>query len=261
MHKNHVPQKRLFKVDVYMLWLAFYWLKRYNPYYQEVEWSVEAATAWEAEDVVIGVVREADHDDGQAPPVTQQCFQSWMEHARSERLAGDLGYPIGQRVVEFLTKEFEEDSSADLCNFMRRVADVFDQSVFRMATTLPNEILSVALSARGVLEFGIPNNLDARASLEALRSLPALELPIDLQSFHREIDAIMMEFNGEESDVASAGTVAGGATGDDVAPRAEMVDSLASVASEVLGAERVLPGSASCDPESAEGPPEQRDRL
>ena len=47
-------------------------------------------TAWEEEDVVIGVVREADHEDGQALPVSQQCFQRWMEHARSEALAGDL---------------------------------------------------------------------------------------------------------------------------------------------------------------------------
>ena len=87
MYKNHVPPKRLFKVDVHKLWLAFSWLKRHNPYYQEVEWRAEAATAWEAEDVVIGVVREADHGDGQALPVSQRCFQSWMEHARSEARA------------------------------------------------------------------------------------------------------------------------------------------------------------------------------
>ena len=61
-------------------------LKRHNPYYQEVEWSEKAATAWEAADVVIGVVREADHEDGQALSVSQRCFQSWMEHARSEAL-------------------------------------------------------------------------------------------------------------------------------------------------------------------------------
>ena len=83
-----------------------------------MEWSEEAATASEAEDVVIGVVREADHEDGQALPVSHQCFQSWMEHARSEGLAGDFGYPIGQHVIEFLTNEFEEDSSADLWNLM-----------------------------------------------------------------------------------------------------------------------------------------------
>ena len=91
-------------------------------------------------------------------------------------MVGDLGYAIGRRVIEFLTSEFEDGSSGDLWNCMRRVvADVFGQSVFRMATTLPNDILSVALSARGVLELGLPNNLDARASLQALPSLPAFE--------------------------------------------------------------------------------------
>ena len=161
-----------------------------------MEWSDDAATAWEAEDVVIGVVREADHEDGQALPVSQQCFESWMEHARSEALAGDFGYQIGQRVLEFQTNEFEEDGSENLWNFMRRVvAEVFDQNVFRMATTLRHEILSVALCSRGIQELGLPNNMDARVSLEALRSPPVLELLIYLHSFHIEIDAIMMEFD------------------------------------------------------------------
>ena len=130
-----------------------------------MEWSEKAATAWEVPDVVIGVVREADHEDGQAVPVSQRCFQSWMEHAQSEACAGDLGYPIGRRVLEFLTNEIEEDCSADLWNLMRRVvAEVFGQNVFRMATTLPQEVLSVALCARNILELGLPNNMDARDS-------------------------------------------------------------------------------------------------
>ena len=129
-----------------------------------------------------------------------------------------------------------------------------------MATTLPNDILSVALSARGVLELGFPNNLDARASLHALRSLPAFEWPSDLQSFHTEIDAIRMEFDGEDVEVVTTGTVAEAAAGDDVGLRAKMVDSLASVASEVLSAGGKLPGSASCDPELRERPPEAGDR-
>ena len=77
-YKNHVPPKALFKVDVQKLRLAFAWLKIHSPYYQEVEWNEKAATAWGPEDVVIGVVREANHEDGQALPVSKQCFQSWM---------------------------------------------------------------------------------------------------------------------------------------------------------------------------------------
>ena len=52
--------------------------------------------------------------------------------------AGDVGYPIGRRVLELLMSDVEEDDSGDLWNLMRRVvAEVFDQNVFRMATTLP----------------------------------------------------------------------------------------------------------------------------
>ena len=75
-----------------------------------------------------------------------------MEHAEREDLAGDVGDPIGRRVLELLTSDLEEDDSADLWNLMRReVAEVFHQNVFRKATTLPQDILSVALCARGIL--------------------------------------------------------------------------------------------------------------
>ena len=47
----------------------------------------------------------------------------------------------------------------------------------------------------------------------------------------------MMEIKGEELEVVSAGTVAGAATGDDVGRRTSEVESLASVASELLGEE------------------------
>ena len=100
--------------------LAFAWLKRHNPYYQEVEWNENAATAWEPADVVIGVVREATNEDGQALPVRNDCFQSCMEHVERKDLAGDVGYPIGRRVLELLTSDLEEDDSADLWNLIRR---------------------------------------------------------------------------------------------------------------------------------------------
>ena len=165
-------------------------------------------------------------------------------------------------MIECLTNEFEEDGSADLWNFMRRVvAEVFDQNVFRMATTLSNDILSVALCAREVLDLGLPPTLDARACLAAVRSLPALEWPSDLKNLHTEIDAIMMELKGEELEVVSGGTVAGAATGDDVGRRTSEVESLASVASEVLGAQGGLPGSTSCQPEFGEALPEVWDPL
>ena len=137
-YKSHAPPKALFKVDVQKLRLAFDWLKRHNPYYQEVEWNEN--------NEAISVVREANNEDGEALPVSNDCFQSWMEHAEREDLAGDVGYPIGRRVLELLTSDLEEDDSADLWILMRReVADAFDKNVFRKATTLPQDILSLAL--------------------------------------------------------------------------------------------------------------------
>ena len=64
-YKKHAPLKALFEVDVQALRLAFAWLKRHNPYYQEVEWNENAAPDWETAHVVIGVVREANNEDGQ----------------------------------------------------------------------------------------------------------------------------------------------------------------------------------------------------
>ena len=257
-YKNHVPPKALFKVDVQKLRLAFAWLKTHNPYYHDVEWSERAATAWEDPEVVIGVVREASDDDGQPVPVSSQCFQRWMQHAQNEAMAGDLGYPIGRRLFELLTSDLEEDTSADLWNVMRQVvAEVFEKGVFRMATSLPQDILSVALCARGVLDLGLPLTLEAQDTLHALRSLAELDSPIDLQSLRGEIDAIMLELTDEEPKVVSTGSIAETATGDDVGLRSDVVDSLASIAEEVIGESGRAPGSASDLPQGDEPHPEK----
>ena len=128
-------------------------------------------TAWEQEDVVIGVVREETNDDGQAPPVSKRCFQSWMDHAQRETSAGDVGYPIGRRVLDVLTSDFDEDDSADLWNLMRKVvAGVFDKNAHRMATMLPQDILSVALCARGILDLGLPQTFEPQDIIQVLGS-------------------------------------------------------------------------------------------
>ena len=164
-----------------------------------------------------------------------------MEHAQSEAVAGDLGYPIGRRVLELLTGDLEEDCSADPWNLMRRVvAEVFENNVFRMATTPPKDIMSVALCARGILDLALPQHLEAHDTLQALRYLAELDSPIGLKSFHREIDAIMMEFAPEEPEFVNAGSVTGTETSDDVGLRPDVVDSLSSIAEEVTRRERCV---------------------
>ena len=69
----------------------------------------------------------------------------------------------------------------------------------------------------------------------------------------------MYKRQAEEGEVVSAGSVAGATTGDDVGLRAEMVDSLASIAEEVLAETGVLPGSANNHGQLGEAPREARD--
>ena len=164
--RSHAAGKALFKIDVQKLRLAFAWLKEHNPYYYNVEWREDAAVAWEAEDVTIGVAREASDADGQALPVGRECFKRWMQRAQSEASAGDEGYPIGRRLLAMLRSEAEEDDE-DLWNLARRmVAEVFGQSAYRMAKSLPLEIFAVALCARDLLDLGLPPKLEPEMRCE-----------------------------------------------------------------------------------------------
>ena len=126
----------------------------------------------------------------------------------------------------------------------RLVAEVFRKDVFRMATTLPQDILAVALAARGVLDLSLPQNADPAATLRALRSLDTTDCPVDLHVFHAELDAVMMEEYDENPEVVHVGTTAAAEAKDDVEHRQKVLDSLADVAQQVVGGPSDLPGSA-----------------
>jgi len=53
----------------------------------------------------------------------------------------------------------------------RAVAEVFEQRIFRMATALPQDLLAVVISARGVLDLGLPQDQSAQHVLKALRTI------------------------------------------------------------------------------------------
>ena len=71
-----------------------------------------------------------------------------------------------------------------------------------------------------------------------------------------EFDTIMMEIAAEVPEVVNPGSVATTDTGDDVGLRRDVVDSLASIAEELIGESGQAPGSASDLPQGNEGPPE-----
>ena len=73
----------------------------------------------------------------------------WMQWAQSEATAGDAGYPIGKRLFAMLMDDAgAPEGDVDLWNLVRRmVVQVFDKNAYRMATSLPQDIIK-AISAR-----------------------------------------------------------------------------------------------------------------
>ena len=117
----------------------------------------------------MGTTREADDDSSHAPPVTLACFDRWMARAGAEAAAGDFGFAIGKRLREVILggdlegAEPASDNAAVSGAWARvrgLVADVFGKSAFRMATTFPQDILAVALAARGVVDLELPQGAE-----------------------------------------------------------------------------------------------------
>ena len=200
--KGKPAGRALFKAEVRKRKAAFLWLKSNNLYYANVEWRDDAADAWTGDNVEVGRTREADSDSFHVPAVTRLCFARWMEHARSETLAGDFGYTIRKRIREVIMDsgcDDEEPGSASAIEsnvwaaIRRFVAEVFRQNVFRMATTHSQNILAVVLAARGVVDLGLPQDMDPANILRAVRSLDTIDCPMDLHVFRAELEAVMME--------------------------------------------------------------------
>ena len=180
-----------------------------------------------------------------------------MARAETEPAAGDFGFAIGMRLREvILDGDLEDaepvaDSAAVSGAWVRvrgLVADVFGKSVFRMATTLPQDILAVALAARGIVDLGLPQDRGPLDMLRALRSLDTNDCPVDLHVFRAELDAVMMEEYDENPEVVHAGTTTSADARDDVGLRQEVLESLADAAKKVIGGAANAPGSASARP-------------
>ena len=242
-HKGHGPGKRPFKVDVQKLRHAFRWLKENNPYYFNVEWQEKAAEAWNAEELQVGSTRDVVDDPTQAPPVSRACFNAWMEHAVNDTGAGESGFSVGKKVLEFIMDEAGPDvelvhdsaGCIDYWNHLRRsVSKAHDVSVFRSANSLPQDILIAALAVRGVLDLGLPGNDTAREMLQHLRTMDMTTCPLDLTLFRVEVDAIMLELLDDDAEVVHVGATSAAAPGDDVGVRQGVVESLGRAAEQVF---------------------------
>ena len=224
-----------------------------------MEWRDDAAVAWARDDVQVGTTREADDDPAQVPPVTPSCFERWMGHAGAEAAASDFGFAIGKRVRAVLLEgdavDAEQDS-ADATNYdaweraRRLVAEVFGQNVYRMATSLSQDTLAVALAARGIVDLGLPQGGEPSGTLRAIRSLDTHDGPVDLHVFRAELDAVRMEEYDENPEVVHAGATASAEAGDDVGLREDVLDSLAGAAEQVVGRPGEAPGLASARPDA-----------
>ena len=116
-----------------------------------------------------------------------------------------------------------------------------------MATSLPQDILLVALSARGIVELGLSQDQAPLDMLSALRSIDGAgdASPLELSMFCAELDAVMLELSQEEPEVVHTGSTAAMEVGDDVGLREDVVDSLASIAKVLAGGENAAPVSDS----------------
>ncbi|CAK0889497.1 unnamed protein product [Prorocentrum cordatum] len=256
-YKGKAGGRALFKVGARKLKAAFLWLKANNPHCANAEWRGDAADAWAGDDAQVGATREADDDSAKVPPVTPTCFERWMGLAVSEAAAGDFGHAIGKRVRELLLEGEPVDAEPDSTDApgydargraRRLVAEVFGQNVYRVATSLSQDIIAVALAARGILDLGLPQGGEPSDALRAIRSLDAHDCPVDLHVFRAELDAAMMEECGEDPEVVRTGATASAEAGDDVGLREDVVHSLAGAAEEIPGRRNEAPGFASARP-------------
>ena len=133
-----------------------------------------------------------------------------------------------------------------------------------MATSLPQDILLVALSARDAVHLGLPQDQAPLDMLSAIRSIDGAgdAGPLELSMFCAELDAVMMELSQEEPEVVHTGSTAAMDVGDDIGLREGVVDSLASIAEALGEGENAAPVSDSAlDKEDPAGTSETQPNI
>ena len=122
--------RKPFAVDVNQLRDALEWLKAHNPHYRSIDWSDEAAAAWESDPELPSREEEiSSHGD-----VDRQLFEMWMATPRVSADAGDGQLALAQTLQEQLTTEpCNGERQSPWFTLLDKLAQLYDKSVYRVA--------------------------------------------------------------------------------------------------------------------------------
>ena len=217
-----------FKVNVDKLRHAFLWLKQYNPYYHDIEWLDSSAAEWEKDDIQLPIREEEEGDCGQALPVSSENFLAWIQHATNSDACGDFGFVMGKRMLSLLEKDDVGTDSFEPWNSFRGVAaEIFATSAMRAATSIRQEVVAIVLHEHGHLDIGISHDMDMKALLSQLESMPPDEWTSDYMQLRQELAAIHLDATQDEP-VIHAGAVSEQPASDDVGMRADCINTIAA---------------------------------
>ena len=237
-----------FKVNVEKLRHAFEWLKKYNPYYHDVEWLEASAAEWLGEDIQLPTREESETEREQAVPVNHEIILAWMQRASHAQSCGDGGFAIGSRLLAVL--ELDVEDTFELWNGLRAMAaDILSLSSMRAATSLEQEAIALVLHEHGKLELGLNAAGDAKAMMAQLKSMPCDEWTLDYTVMRQELSAIFLEMMQDEP-IISMGAMSEPVVGDDVGVREECLNEMeGSVAKRFGGGDGEVdeqPDDATC---------------
>ena len=242
-------RKAPFTVNVIKLRHAFEWLRKYNPYYRDVEWREDWAQEWLQEDVDVGATREEDFADGHEASLSKEAFEIWMQLVLANRESGDDGFDMGRRLLDLVeTSLRSNEDSSDHWNRLRAlVADAVECSYLRAASHLSRDSLVALLYSHDAIDLDGVQDISPKEVQAAIRTWSIEELPVDICRMQTEM-TVVFEKMAEEFPVVQAGAVSCADASDDVGTRTHVVQSASDALSESFGAGAVDAAAGAAQP-------------
>ena len=229
-------RKAPFTVNVIKLRHAFEWLRKYNPYYRDVEWREDWAQEWLEEDVDVGSTREEDFADGHEACLSKEAFEIWMQLVLTNREAGADGFDMGRRILDLVeTSLGPNEDSNDYWNRLRAlVAAAVESPFLRAASHLSRDSLVALLYSHEAIELDGVQDISAKELQKVIRDWAVEALPADVCRMQTELTDVFDKL-AEEHPVVQAGAVSGADVSDDVGVRADVVQCASNAVSETFG--------------------------